>query len=281
MAALWPWALAGLGLAAMYLPTYWVAFNGIWQTDDMGHGPIILAVVLWLFWGVRQGVLNAPMLPLHWWGWPLFGMGLSSYLLGRIFNISSVEFASHVFIVAGLLLLLRGAGALRLAWFPVLYLIFLAPLPGTFVDAITAPLKSWISVIVVELLHGVGYPIARSGVMITIGQYQLLVADACSGLHSMFSLAALGTLFMYIMARKSVAHNAIMLAAILPIAFAANIIRVITLVLVTYHLGDETGQGFLHGAAGMVLMLAALFLFFALDGLLGLVLRGSKPQRQT
>ena len=86
---------------------------------------------------------------------------------------------------------------------------------------------------------------------------------------------------MYIMARKSVAHNAIMLAAILPIAFAANIIRVITLVLVTYHLGDETGQGFLHGAAGMVLMLAALFLFFALDGLLGLVLRGSKPQRQT
>ena len=264
----------------MYLPTYWVAFNGIWQTDDMGHGPIILAVVLWLFWGVRQGVLNAPMLPLHWWGWPLFGMGLSSYLLGRIFNISSVEFASHVFIVAGLLLLLRGAGALRLAWFPVLYLIFLAPLPGTFVDAITAPLKSWISVIVVELLHAVSYPIARSGVMITIGQYQLLVADACSGLHSMFSLAALGTLFMYIMARKSVAHNAIMLAAILPIAFAANIIRVITLVLVTYHLGDETGQGFLHGAAGMVLMLAALFLFFALDGLLGLVLRGSKPQRQ-
>ena len=265
----------------MYLPTYWVAFNGIWQTDDMGHGPIILAVVLWLFWGVRQGILNAPVQPLPWWGWPLFGLGLSSYLLGRIFNISSVEFASHVFIVAGLLLLLRGAGALRLAWFPVLYLIFLAPLPGTFVDAITAPLKSWISVIVVELLHGVGYPIARSGVMITIGQYQLLVADACSGLHSMFSLAALGTLFMYIMARKSVAHNAIMLAAILPIAFAANIIRVITLVLVTFHLGDETGQGFLHGAAGMVLMLAALFLFFALDGLLGLVLRGSKPQRQT
>ena len=279
MAAFWPWVIAGAGLAAMYLPTYWVAFNGIWQTDDMGHGPIVLAVVLWLFWGVRQGILHAPVLPLPWWGWPLFGMGLSGYLLGRIFNISSVEFASHVFIVAGLLLLLRGAGALRLAWFPVLYLIFLAPLPGTFVDAITAPLKSWISVIVVELLHGVGYPIARSGVMITIGQYQLLVADACSGLHSMFSLAALGTLFMYIMARKSVAHNAIMLAAIFPIAFAANIIRVITLVLVTYHLGDETGQGFLHGAAGMVLMLAALFLFFALDGLLGFLLRGEKPQQ--
>ena len=60
----------------------------------------------------------------------------------------------------------------------------------------------------------------------------------------------------------------IMLASILPIAFAANVIRVIVLVLVTYHLGDEAGQGFLHGTAGMVLMIAALFFFFALDFLL-------------
>ena len=101
--------------------------------------------------------------------------------------------------------------------------------------------------------------------MITIGQYELLVADACSGLNSMFSLSALGTLFMYIMARKSVLHNAAMLAAILPIAFGANIVRVVALVLVTYHFGDEAGQGFLHGAAGMVLLLVALAMLFVLD----------------
>ena len=136
---------------------------------------------------------------------------------------------------------------------------------------VPAPLKNWISVIVVDLLYYAGYPIARAGVMITIGQYQLLVADACSGLNSMFSLSALGTLFMYIMARKSVIHNAVMLAAILPIAFAANIVRVIVLVLVTYHLGDEVGQGFLHGAAGMVLMLIALVMFFSVDALLAVV----------
>ena len=70
------------------------------------------------------------------------------------------------------------------------------------------------------------------------------------------------------MARKSLAHNAVMVAAILPIAFTANIVRVIVLVLVTYHVGDEAGQGFLHGAAGMVLMMAALILFFALDSAL-------------
>ena len=182
--------------------------------------------------------------------------------------------------MAALLLLLSGPGELRAAWFPVLYLIFLAPLPGSLVDAVTQPLKHWISVIVVESLHAVGYPIARSGVMITIGQYQLLVADACSGLHSMFSLAALGTLFMYVMDRPSRLHNAIMVATIVPIAFAANIVRVIVLVLVTYHLGDEAGQGFLHGAAGIVLMVVALLLFFAVDSALHVLLkRTRKPSR--
>jgi exosortase len=142
------------------------------------------------------------------------------------------------------------------------------------VDAITGSLKSLIANIVESLLYTAGYPIARSGVILSIGPYQLQVADACSGLHSMFSLSALGTLFMYIMGSKTKLHMAIMLASILPIAFAANIVRVIVLVLVTYYMGDEAGQGFLHGAAGMVLMLVALVFFFCLDMVLDKVLPG-------
>ncbi len=266
-----PWLIIGIGLLALYVPTYWNAAQGIWQTDDMGHGPIILAVLAWLFWDVRHRIAGAPVEPSRGLGGALLAVGLLLYFAGRVFGIGSIEFGSHLFVVSALLLLVRGPTALKLAWFPVLYLIFLAPLPATLVDAITQPLKGWISAIVVELLHAAGYPIARSGVMITIGQYQLLVADACSGLHSMFSLAALGTLFMYVTRRKSVVHNAVMIASILPIAFAANIVRVVVLVLVTYHLGDEAGQGFLHGAAGMLLMLAALVLFFLLDAALGLL----------
>jgi exosortase B len=274
-----PWLVAGAGLLALYVPTYWNAANGIWKTEDMGHGPIVLAVLAWLFWGVRHRIASAPLRPARGAGGALLAVGLAAYVFGRVFNISSVEFGSHLPIIAALLLLMRGPGALRVAWFPVLYLIFLAPLPGTLVDAVTQPLKHWISVIVVESLHAVGYPIARSGVMITVGQYQLLVADACSGLHSMFSLAALGTLFMYVMDRPSWIHNAIMVATIVPIAFAANIVRVIVLVLVTFHLGDEAGQGFLHGAAGIVLLVVALLLFFAVDALLALFMQRRSRRR--
>lgn len=261
----------------MYGPVYWAAANGIWKSEDQGHGPIIVAVLIWLFWGLRDKIGSAPNQPSAAYGVPLFVVGLLTYAVGRIFNISVLEFASQPFIAASVLLLFRGTAALRLAWFPVIYFIFMIPLPGIFIDALTGSLKGWISNIVEAILYFVGYPIARSGVILSIGPYQLQVADACSGLNSMFSLSALGTLFMYIMGRKSRAHVAIMLISILPIAFAANIIRVITLVLVTFYLGDEAGQGFLHGAAGMLLMLVALMLFFMIDKLLDLLLKPRSP----
>jgi exosortase B len=252
---------------------YWWAVEGIWQTDDHGHGPIILAVLAWLFWNLRKDIVAVPARPAPLLGWPVFVFGLLTYMAGRVFGISILEFGSQIPVVAGLLLLMKGLPALRLAWFPVIYFIFMVPLPGILVDAITGPLKMRISDIVETLLYAVGYPISRTGVILSIGQYQLQVADACSGLHSMFSLSALGTLFMYIMGRTSRLHNAVMLASILPIAFVANIVRVIILVLVTYHLGDEAGQGFLHGTAGMVLMLAALVFFFAFDAAMSVLLR--------
>jgi len=277
--AAWPWLLVLTTALLMYGPVYWWAFNGIWQTDDNGHGPIILVVLVWLFWQIRLPLTQLLSKPDPAIGWPVLLFGVLLYVLGRALNVSVFEFGSQVVVAAGIILLLRGRAGLRLAWFPVSYFIFMIPLPGILVDAITGPLKGWISSIVVESLYAVGYPIARSGVTITIGQYQMLVADACSGLHSMYSLSALGLLFMHVMERKGRLHNGLMLASILPIAFLANIVRVIVLVLVTYHLGDEAGQGFLHGAAGMVLMMVSLGTFFSLDYLLhrSLIKKATRP----
>ncbi|HEX2542191.1 MAG TPA: exosortase B [Caldimonas sp.] len=272
------WLIAIAGFAVMYVPVYWWAGTTIWQSDEQAHGALILAVLLWLFWGLREEIAALPDASAPGWGWPLFAFGLFLYFVGRVSSVLMLAIASQAFVAAGVLLLMKGRASVRLAWFPLVYFVFMIPLPGTLVDAITGPLKHWISVLVVELLYSVGYPISRNGVVLTIGQYQMLVADACSGLHSMYSLSALGTLFMYIMRRSSTTHNVVMLLSILPIAFLANMVRVIALVLITYHMGDEAGQGFLHGAAGMVLMLVALAFFFALDAILARVLRGTAPR---
>jgi len=264
------WTPIAVGLAALYVPTYVTLWNGVWQTEDQGHGPIILAVIAWLIWQSRAGLIESEVKPNGALGWPILVVGLLLYVLGRSQDILLFEVGSHIPVIAGAILATRGWKPLRRLWFPIFFFLFMVPLPGVLVDALTAPLKRNVSEVAEYLLYTAGYPIGRSGVTLTIGQYQLLVADACSGLHSLYSLSALGLLYMYLMRHRSVLRNVILGAAILPIALGANIVRVVFLVLVTYHLGDQAGQGFLHGFAGLVLFIVALLLLFSLDSALNL-----------
>jgi exosortase B len=259
------WLMLVAGWAAMYGPTYWDLSQTLWRTDEQFHGAIVLVVVAWLILGRRDQAVAQIAAPLGLLGGILFGLGLLAYILGRSQDILLFEVGSQIPVLAGTLLVLQGRGAVRALWFPLVYLAFMIPLPGVLVDALTGPLKQWISAIAEHLLHAAGYPIARSGVMLTIGQYQLLVADACSGLSSMISLSAMGMLYLYLVGRSSWLHNTVLLASMLPIAFGANIVRVVLLVLVTYHLGDAAGQGFMHGFAGMVLFATALLLVIGID----------------
>lgn len=232
---------------------------------------MILAVSAYLMWRQRAAFSEGESKPAPLAGWVLLLFGLALYVLGRSQQILLFEVGSQIPVIAGAVLILRGWRALKALLFPVLFLVFMVPLPGILVDALTNPLKRYVSEIAEHALYSAGYPIARSGVTLTIGPYQLLVADACSGLHSLYSLSALGLLYLYLMKHQSVIRNVVLGTAVLPIAFGANIVRVMFLVLVTYHFGDEAGQGFLHGFAGMVLFVAALLLLFALDAVLGLV----------
>lgn len=266
------WLPVLAGLLVLFVPTFY-DIAGYWQEEEGAYGPIILAVILWLIWQRRAVLLAAASQSAPGPGYTLAVIGLLLYVVGRSQEIALLEIGALAPVLAGAFLAMRGWPALRALWFPLLFVAFMLPLPGTFVDALTGPLKQHVSEIAEQVLHVAGYPIARDGVMLTIGQYQLLVADACSGLHSMFSLSALGALFMYLMARASLLHNAIMLVSILPIAFAANIARVLLLLLITYHFGDAAGQGFLHGATGIVLLMVALVILFVLDAVLARIIR--------
>ena len=278
------WWPVVLGLLVLYVPTYWMLAHGIWNSEEQAHGPIVLVVALFLIWQ-RRAVFSADagILPTRVevaTGWTLLVIGLLAYALGRSQDILLFEVGSQIPVILGALLITLGSRAARALWFALFFLIFMIPLPGFIVDAATGPLKQYISVIAEHVLYAAGYPIARSGVMLTVGPYQLLVADACSGLHSMFSLSAMGLLYLYLMQRTSITRNLIIMAAILPIAFAANVVRVMVLVLVTYHLGDEAGQGFLHGFAGIMLFVIGLLFLFVLDWLLGFIFP-DRPRAQT
>lgn len=269
------WVLSA-GLALAYLPVFRQLAAQVWSTDEQGHGPIILAVCLWLAWN-RKAALQAAASEMRlagWGGWVLLGAGLLIYLLGRLQNIITFQALSLIPMVSGSVALTFGWPVVRLLAFPIFFLLFAVPLPGPVVDALTQPLKQGVSWAAEHILYHLGYPVSRSGVILSVGQYQLLVADACAGLNSMFSLEALGLLYMNVVGHASRMRNVLLAILIIPVSFCSNIVRVMILVLVTFYFGDEAGQGFVHGFAGIVLFVVALSLMFAVDSVLGRLLPG-------
>ncbi|BDI04947.1 exosortase B [Sphaerotilus microaerophilus] len=269
----WSWLLAFAGLASLYGPTLWGLFHGVWVSDSQGHGPIVFAVVIWLFARSAPQIGQLPVQPAPTPGWTLFALGLLMYVIGRSQDILLLEVGSSILVVLALQLLFVGPALPKLMWFPIFFMLFMVPLPSAIVDAVTQPMKMAVSYCADIVMSSVGYPISRTGVILYVGQYQLLVADACAGLHTLFTLEAVGLLYMNLIRHESVLRNVLLAILIVPISFTANVIRVIVLCLVTYHLGDEAGQGFLHGFAGMVLFMAALMLIIGTDSLLRVAAR--------
>jgi exosortase B len=264
-----PWLLLAVGLVILTVPTFIDLWNGIWRTDDQSQGPIVLALTIWLTWRKWPALRQLPIegtWPITSWFVLVFGGVLHAF--GRSQGIYLFEVGSFIVIVCAALVLIGGTRHLRLMAFPIFFLLFLIPLPGSLVDALTQPMKMGVSWTAEKILGVLGYPIARSGVIIQIGQYQLLVADACAGLHTLFTLEALGLLYLNVVRHASLFRNVALAILIVPIGFSANVIRVMVLTLVTYHFGDAAGQGFLHGFAGFVLFLCALMLTLAADSML-------------
>jgi exosortase len=135
------------------------------------------------------------------------------------------------------------------------------------VAAITQPIKIAISQGAVSLLHSLGYPVASSGVMIYIGQYELLVAAACAGLNSIVTLGALCLFYVYLRHRSNFAAFLVISVAAIPIAMFSNFVRVLALVLITYYFGEAAAQGFVHEFAGLLMFTVALLAVFAIDQL--------------
>ena len=274
----WPMLL---GLLVLYVPTFFNLLNGLWATEEQAHGPVILALSLWLIY--RQWPLmmaRSEGQPSSNWGWVVLVVGLLFYVIGRSQHIYILEVGSLIWVMAAILLIKRGGSALKVVWFALFFMLFMIPLPGTLVIMLTMPMKMAVSYVTENILFWAGYPIARNGVILQIGQYQLLVADACAGLQTLLTLEALGLFYLNVVRHTSIFRNVALAILIIPISFAANVIRVIALTLITYYFGDEAGQGFLHGFAGIVLFLSALLLIVGVDSVLRLWVKARSDMSQ-
>ncbi|WP_347985967.1 exosortase B [Methylomonas sp. AM2-LC] len=257
-----------IGIVALYAPTIYDLANSLWMTDEQSYGSLVFLIELWLLYRAKDALLQLTPKPVIAWGGFVFGLGLIIYVLGRLPNIPLFEVGSLILIMMGCTLIMIGSAGLRVLWFPLFFIIFMVPIPGSIIDAMTQPMKIAVSYVTENILYNLGFPIARTGVILHIGSYQLLVADVCAGMHTLISLEGLGLLYLNLVQHDSKLRNLFMAILIIPISFTANVTRVIVLTLVTFYYGADVGQGFVHGFAGIVLFSVALLLTISADSLI-------------
>jgi exosortase B len=262
-----------LGLLITVLPTLYALATQSWTTESGVHGPLVLATAVWLIWRNWDSILAEAQPGSPWLAVPVLLAMAAAYIFGRAFNFLMIEVTALLFALAAIAYAFVGHRVLLKLWFPLVYMLFLIPLPGWMMDTVTQPLKILVSDITTWLLSAFSYPITQVGVTIYIAQYQLLVEDACAGLNSLISLTAVGLFYIYLMHNASWRYSLLLLFLLLPIAIAANVVRVIILVLLTYYAGNEVAQGYLHDFAGIVTFTSALLLIFGIDRLLSPIRR--------
>ena len=272
------WLPLLIGLAALAIPTIANLAQQTWQLESGAHGPIVLVTAFWLIHhdGLRPSDANR-----EGHNWPLAFAGLIfsllTYVFGRAFDFISIEFVGLYGVFVSVLIRLFGTRRLLRHRFPLFYLALAAPPPGWLMARLTMPLQSFVSGAASHIAALLDYPIARQGVLLFVGPYQLLVEEACSGLNSLFGLTAISLLYIYLMHRASWRYSLLLLALVLPIAIVVNVIRILALVAITCRFGDAAAQGFLHMTTGLVLFAVALLLIFGLDSLIGRILRRRDP----
>jgi exosortase len=274
----WPLLALAAGALILYLPVFADFARGPWRRDENAHALIVMALAV----GAAASRLMSERLSLsigakeQFAGLAALIAGLLLVIFGAASEADLLRSASLTFVSTGIVLSLTGWRGVRNLWFALFLTLYLIIWPGWALDALTAPLKIFVSEIVSDGLYAAGLPVAQAGAVISAGAYQLLVADACSGLNSMIALTAVGAVYLYAVKHGDWRINLIVIAALIPIAIAANILRVTALVLITYYLGYDAGQGFLHDGAGLLMFAAALGLVFLIDSVALFVLSNRK-----
>lgn len=255
--------LAGMLLFAV--PTMIFVVQQSWTGEEGAHGPIVLLTGLWLLHRRWREVSDMASPASSKIVWALLAVLVPLQVFARITQIVEIEGYLMYGAVLVVLYSIVGFEVMRRLWFPLFYLAFIFPPPESLVAVVTVPMKIWLSEAAIWFLSLFGYPIGGEGVKIYIGQYELLVAAACSGINSIISLSAISLFYIYMRHQARWRYALLLVLLIVPVALVANFFRVLILILLTYHAGEAAAQGFLHNFAGIVMFAIALATIFALD----------------
>ena len=264
--------LLGLVFIAVFLPVLWALALIWWNNPDYSHGLLIPLISGYLVWSQKDELKRAPVRP-NGWGGPLvvasiilLMLGKGATLLGGGYGTGGLFFMWLAFIgaVGGLVLLLLGLEFSKLLALPLLYLVFMVPLPGRVFEMVTLPLQTYATGVTTAALQLFGIPALREGNLITLPTMTLGVVEACSGIRSLFTLLALAAaIALSLMTKMPVWQRVLLFLSAVPVAIVTNAFRVTATGLMAHTWGREAAQGFYHDFSGWVIFVSATFLLTA------------------
>lgn len=261
-------ALGGL-LLWLYFPTLTHLVGQWWNDPNFSHGFFVPLFAGYVIWQERSRLAGVKFQP-SWFGALLLGFGLCVLILGQMGAEIFLSRFSLLLVLAGLIVLFLGWSFFRAVLFPWAFLLLMIPIPAIVFNQITFPLQLLASKVASTMLPWFGVPVLREGNVMILPAMSLEVADACSGIRSLMSLATIAVIYGYLMERKTSVRVLLALAS-LPIAVAANSLRVVGTGLLVQYWDPDKAQGFFHEFQGWLMFVASLLMLYLLHRAIRLI----------
>ena len=256
-------------LILSFLALYWRVLHKLvvdWAYDgNYSHGFFIVPLAAFFVWERRRALAATPIRP-SWVGLLVMVGSIAVLLAGLLGAELFLSRISIIGLLAGAILFVLGWGYLGKLAFPLAFLLLMIPIPTIVFNQITFPLQLLASKVAATVLPVLGVPILREGNVINLPSMALEIAEACSGIRSLMSLVTLAIIYGYLMEKRLWVRWLLALASV-PIAVAANSIRIIGTGLLVQYWDVEKAEGYFHASWGWIIFVVSLVMLYALHGL--------------
>lgn len=256
------------GLCALtYVPTFvWMKIRWFGRDSYYSHGILIPFIVAFLIWQKKDELKRAAV-SCHPWGLPLIIAGICIHVISSVLRVYFTSGFSLLLTVTGIILHFYGWQILRLIAFPIFFIVFMIPLPQVVVVNISFRMKMFAAALSAKVINAMGILAVREGSIIRMRHAYVIVDDVCSGLRSLISLTALGSIFAY-MFKAAMWKRVLLFLSTIPIAIITNVCRVVFLAFVSEVWGHEAAGGIVHDASGFGIFVIAFVLLMAVSKIL-------------
>lgn len=270
-----PWFLIGALLIAIYTRVLIKLVHDWYTMPDFSHGFVIPVFVGYLLWNQRKRLQRVPIRPT-WAGVGCVALALLVLLTGIYGADLFLSRISLVLLLVGLVWTFAGTEMLRELALPLGVLLLAIPFPAIVFNRITFPLQLLASRVASAALPLFGVPVLREGNVIQLPAIQLEVAEACSGIRSLMTLFSVAVIYGYF-AESSTLKRVILALASIPIAVAANAVRIIGTGICVQYWSPDKALGFFHEFSGWLMFVISTICLYFVHRLLSLLRPRTAP----